>query len=101
MSKTDFDNELRRFNKRIISNKTKHIKVLKKLNSIITKGHNFFLGRIYFTSNDGSHNTFVYQLPLDALELKKTKVLIMFLVGNHRHYLILNLSHYILLSYIA
>ena len=29
------------------------------------------LGRIYFTSNDGSQNTIVYQPTLDALELKK------------------------------
>ena len=45
----------------------------KKLNSLTTKGYNFFLGRIYFTSNDGSQNTFVYQPTLDTLELKKDK----------------------------
>ena len=28
---------------------------------------------MYFTSNDGSQNTFVYQLILDALKLKKDK----------------------------
>ena len=39
--------------------------------------------------------TFVYQPTLDPLELKKTKVLIMFLVGNEREYLILNLSNYV------
>ena len=38
-------------------------------------------------------NTFLCQRTLDALELKKTKVLIMFLVGNQRDYLILNLNH--------
>ena len=31
------------------------------------------LGRIYFTSNKGSQNTYVYQPTLDALELKKDK----------------------------
>ena len=31
------------------------------------------LGRIYFTSNNGSQNTFVYQPTLDILELKKDK----------------------------
>ena len=31
------------------------------------------LGRIYFKSNDGSQNTFVYQPTLDTLELKKGK----------------------------
>ena len=42
----------------------------KKLNSPITNYYNFFLGKIYFSSNDGSHNTFVYQPTLDTLELK-------------------------------
>ena len=44
-----------------------------KLNSLITKGYKFFLGRIYFTGNDGSQNTFAYQPTLDSLELKKDK----------------------------
>ena len=35
--------------------------------------YNFFLGRTYFTSNDGTQNTFVYQPTLDTLELKKGK----------------------------
>ena len=101
VTKTDFDNKLTSFNKRITSNKTKHLEVQKKLNKLITKGYDFFLGRIYFTSNDESQNTSVYQPTLDALEFKKTKVLIMFLVGNHREFLILNLNHYILLFCIA
>ena len=33
----------------------------------------FFLERMYFTSNDGSQNTFVYQSILDTLELIKDK----------------------------
>ena len=40
----------------------------KKLNSLITKDSNFFLRRIYFTSNDGSQNTLVYQPTLDTSE---------------------------------
>ena len=59
-NKTDFDNKLTSFNRWITSNKTKHLEVQKKLNSLITKGYKFFLGRIYFTSNDVSQNTFVY-----------------------------------------
>ena len=55
MNKTDFDNKLTSFNNRIISNKTKHLEVKKKL---ITKDYEFLLGKIYFTSNDGSQNTF-------------------------------------------
>ena len=36
VNKTDIDNKLAGINKRITSNKTKHSKVQKKLNSIIT-----------------------------------------------------------------
>ena len=93
VNKTDFDNKLASFNKRITSNKTKHLKVRKKINVLITKDYNFLSGRIYFTSNGGSQNIFVYQPTFDALELKKkTKVLIIFLVGNQREYLILHLK---------
>ena len=53
------------FHKQITSNKTKHLEVQKKLNSLVTKDYNFFFGRIYFTNNDGSQNTFVYQPSLD------------------------------------
>ena len=101
VKKTGFDNKLASFNRRISSNKTKHLEVQKKLNNLITTDSNFFFGRIYFTSNDGFQNTFVYQPKLDGLELKKAKVLIMFLVENQRKYLILNLNHYILLSCLA
>ena len=74
MNKTDFDNKLTIFNRRITSNKRKHLEVQKKLYSLITKDYNLFLGGIYliyFTSNDGSQNTFVYQPTLEALELIK------------------------------
>ena len=73
VSKTDFDNKLISFNRKITSNKTKYLEVLRKLTSLTTKDYNFFLGRIYFTSNDGSQNTFVYQSTLDTLELRKYK----------------------------
>ena len=56
---------------------------------------------MYFISNGGSQNTFVYQKVPDTLELKKKKALIMFLVGNQREHIILNLSHDILLFFIA
>ena len=57
VTKTDFDNRLTSFKRRINSNKTKYLEVQNKLNSLITKDYNFFLGRISFTSNDGSPNT--------------------------------------------
>ena len=46
MNKTDFDNKLTSFNRRITSNKTQHLKVQKKLKSLITKNCNVFLGRV-------------------------------------------------------
>ena len=96
---TDFDNKLTSFNRWITSDKTKHLEDQKKLDSLITKDYNVFLDRIYFTSNDGSEKTFVFQSKLDTSDLKN--VLIMFLVENQMEYLILNLSHYIKLSWIA
>ena len=45
VNKTDFDNKLTSFNRKITSNKTKHVEVQKKLDSLITKDYNF-LGRI-------------------------------------------------------
>ena len=96
---TDFDNKLTSFNRWITSDKTKLLEDQKKLDSLITKDYNVFLDRIYFTSNDGSEKTFVFQSKLDTSDLKN--VLIMFLVENQMEYLILNLSHYIKLSWIA
>ena len=97
MSKTDFDKKLANFNRKITSNKTKYSEVQKKLNSLITNDYNFFLGRMYFTSNDESQNTFVYQPTLDTLELNKKEginyVLSWKSNGVHK---ILNLSHYLL-----
>ena len=73
MIKTGFYNKLIKFNRNITSHKTKYFEVKKTLNSLITKNYNFFLGRVYFTRNDGSKNTFVYQPTLHMLELKKDK----------------------------
>ena len=67
VTKTDFDKKLTSFNRKITSNKTKYLEVQKKLYSLITNDYNFFSDRIYFTSNDGSQNTFVYQPTLDTL----------------------------------
>ena len=70
------------------------------LNSLKIKDY-IFLGRIYFTSNDESQNMLLYQPLLDMLELKKTKAPIMLLVRNQGEYIIVNLSHYMLLFYIS
>ena len=85
-------------NKQITSNNKIHLEVQKTLNSLIIK-YNFFFGRLYFTSNDGSQNTFVYLLILDTSEYliyQKTKLQSMFLVVNQGGYLILNLGHNVL-----
>ena len=97
VNKTDFDNKQKSFNKRTTSDKTKHLEVQEKLNSLTTKDYNFSLDRIYFTSNDGSQNTFIYQPTVD-FRIKKDKRSNLFLVGNQREGLILNLSHYIIFS---
>ena len=72
MSKTNFNNKQISFNRKITSNEIMCLEV-QKANSLITKEYNFFFGRIYFTSNDGSQNTFIYLPTLDTLELKKEK----------------------------
>ena len=71
MTKTDFDKKLTSFNRKITSNETKYLELQKKSNSLIKNYYKFFLGGMYFTSNDGSQTTFVYQPTLDTLELKK------------------------------
>ena len=48
-------------------------KFKKEIDSLITKDYNFFLGRVYFISNDGSQNMFVYQPTFHVLELKNGK----------------------------
>ena len=73
MNKTDFDNKLTSFKRKITSNETEYLEVQKKLNSLITNDYNFSLGRMYFTSNDRSQNMLAYQPKLDMLELKKDK----------------------------
>ena len=71
--KADFDNKLISFNKRVTSNKTKHLKVQKKLDSLITKDYIFFLSGMYFTSNEGYQSTFVHQSTLDTFKSQNSK----------------------------
>ena len=66
--KTDFDGKLKNLNTKVTSYETKHIMVKNELNQLSeegkllsTKDYGFFLERMYFTSDDGSQNTFVYQ----------------------------------------
>ena len=41
VNKSDFDNKLTSYNRRITLNKITHLEVQKKLNSLITKDYNF------------------------------------------------------------
>ena len=75
VTETDFDENLTDFNRKITSNKTKHLEVEKKLNSLITKDYNIFYAEI------------ILQVMMDLKKWcfrikKQTKVLILFLVGN-------------------
>ena len=61
VNKSDFDNKLISFNRKITLNNIKYLEVQKKLNSLTTNDYDFFLSRIYFTSNDLKTHLFVNQ----------------------------------------
>ena len=46
---------------------------MERVKLLLTKHYSFSLGRISFTSDDGSQNIFVYQTIINVLELKKGK----------------------------
>ena len=48
LNKTDFDNKLIGFNKKITSNKTKYLQVLKRLNSLATKKICFLRQNVFY-----------------------------------------------------
>ena len=67
VKKADFDDKLKNLNIKVTSNKTKHVLIENELNELSeklkllsAKDYSFLLGRIYFTSDDGSQNMFVY-----------------------------------------
>ena len=73
MTKTDFNNKITSFSKRIFTNKPNHLKFQKKLDSLITEEYIFVFGRIYFASNDGSQNMFIHQPTFNVLKLQIDK----------------------------
>ena len=94
--KTDFDDKLKNLNKKVTSNKTKHVLVENELNGVSekikllsTKDFDFLLGRMYFTGSDGFQYLFVYQPTFNVLDLKRASVLNILLVVNQKKYLIL------------
>ena len=82
VKKADFDDNLKNLDKDVTSYKTNHVQVENELNEplvklvklLSAKDYSFFIGTMYFTSNDGSENMFVYQPTFNMLELRKDKI---------------------------
>ena len=67
-------------NKKIISNKTKHIEadkrrtdLTKKVAQISEKGYDFLLGRMYFTDDNGYQNFLIFAPMLSSLILDSNR----------------------------
>ena len=78
--KTEFDDKLKNLNKKVTSNKTKHVEAEKKITDLTNKvaeisekGYDFLLGRMYFTGNDGYQNFLVISPILSSLTLDTNK----------------------------
>ena len=52
MTKTDFDAKLSSFNRKITSNKTKHILVESELKKLKTFNLSYFIGKSHFEEDD-------------------------------------------------
>ena len=79
VTKTDFD-KLININRKITSNKTKHVEAEKKITyltnkvaHISEKGYDILLGRMYFTGNDGYQNFLVFAPMLSSLILNSNR----------------------------
>ena len=60
-AKTDFDAKLSTINRKITSNKTKHLLVENKLNQLKTFDLSYFISKSNF-EEDGSQNYLIFQL---------------------------------------
>ena len=60
MTKTDFDAKLSSLNRKITSNKTKHLLVENELNKLKTFDSGYFIGKSHF-EEDGTQNYLVFQ----------------------------------------
>ena len=83
VEKTNFDDKLRKLNKKVTSNKAKHLEAEKKLTDLTTKfaqlsdkGDDFLLGRMYFTGGDGYENFLNFVPMLSSLILDSNKKVI-------------------------
>ena len=83
VKKTDFNDKLKKLNKKVTSNKTKHIKAEKKITDLTNKvtqisenEYYFLVGKMYFTGNDGYQNFLVFLPMLSSLILDSNKKLL-------------------------
>ena len=60
ITKTDFDDKLSNLNRRITSNKTKHVHVENEFKKLKISDSSYFIGKNYF-EEDGSQNYSVFQ----------------------------------------
>ena len=60
ITKTDFDTKLSSFNRKITSNKTKHLLIHNELKKLNTFGLSYFIGKSQF-DEDGAQNYLVFQ----------------------------------------
>ena len=60
ITKIDFDDKLSNFNKKITSNKTKHVLVENEFKELKTFDSSYFIGKNYF-EEDGTQNYLVFQ----------------------------------------
>ena len=84
MTKTDFDAKLSSLNRKITSNKTKHVLVENELNKLKTFDSGYFIGKSHF-EEDGTQNYLVFQ-PMSKY----------FKIGNSDYVLYGNLKDYLL-----
>ena len=101
VNENDFNNKLKNFNKKMTFNKIKHSEVPKKTKQSNNKPYIFFLGSIYFTNNDGSQKTFVYQTTLDTVELEKDRGTDYILTWKSNGVYNSNIRYYIQLSHMC
>ena len=77
VEKAETDGKLKHFNKKVTSNKIKHVETEKKLtdlkNMLSDKGYEFLWSRMYFTSDDSYQNFFVFAPILSWLILGNNK----------------------------
>ena len=60
VNKTDFDDKLKNLNKKVTSNKTKHLLVENDLKELKTFDSSLFIGRTYF-NNDRAQLFLIFQ----------------------------------------